>query len=139
MLEQASPAEHHDHGHEVTAEDTILCGIDVFGVDPPSATIVDEVQTVYGYYFCAVGRPGLPYLESSRTDGPVVVTLRPRRPSRSPSTAGLPGAGPGDDAGPVRAALLQRAARRPVADDVKRRYKAAGAGLTSGQVGQDGP
>jgi hypothetical protein len=75
MLEQVSPAEHHDHGHEVGAEDRIYCGVDVFGLDPPSATIIDEVRTVYGYYFCAVGRPGVPYLESSRSDGPIVVQL----------------------------------------------------------------
>jgi hypothetical protein len=76
LLEQASPAQHHDHGHTVTGEDTILCGIDVFGVDPPSATIVDEVQTVYGYYFCAVGRSGVTYLDSSRSDGCIVVHLQ---------------------------------------------------------------
>ena len=28
-------------------------------------------------YFCAVGRTGVPYLESSRSDGPIVVRLRP--------------------------------------------------------------
>lgn len=77
LLEQASPAEHHSHGHIVAGEDAVLCGIDVFGVDPPSATIIDDVQTVYGYYFCAVGRPGIPYLESSRSDGPIVVQLLP--------------------------------------------------------------
>jgi hypothetical protein len=30
---------------------------------------------IYGYYFCAVGRPGVPYLSSSRADGPIVVQL----------------------------------------------------------------
>lgn len=75
ILEQATPAEHHNHGHEVTTGDRIFCGIDVFGVDPPTAIVIDDVTTVYGYYFCAVGRPGLEYMQSSRSDGPIVVNL----------------------------------------------------------------
>ncbi len=74
-LEQASPAEHHGHGHAVAAEDRVFCGVAVFGVDPPSAAAIDDVRTVYGYYFCAMGRPGLSYLDSSRSDGPIVVSL----------------------------------------------------------------
>jgi hypothetical protein len=74
-LEQVSPAEHHEHGHEVGTDDRIFCGVHVFGVDPSSAAVIDDVQTVYGYYFCAVGRRGLPYLQSSRSDGPIVVHL----------------------------------------------------------------
>ena len=66
MIEQAPLAEHQAHGHEVTAGDRMFCGVDVFGV---------RGETVYGYYFCALGHPGLPYLESSRVDGPVVITL----------------------------------------------------------------
>lgn len=77
LLEQLSPGEHHNHGHEVTSEDRMFCGIHTFGVDPPGATVIDEVRTVYGYYFCAVGRPGTPYLLSSRSDGPIVVHLAP--------------------------------------------------------------
>jgi hypothetical protein len=66
VIEQASPAAHHDHGHEVAEGDRVFCGVDVFGV---------RGETVYGYYFCAMGHAGVPYLESSRVDGPVVVTL----------------------------------------------------------------
>jgi hypothetical protein len=75
LLELASPAEHHDHGHEVAAEDRVYCGVAVFGVDPPSAGAIDDVRTIYGYYFCAVGRPGVAYLDSSRADGPIVVQM----------------------------------------------------------------
>lgn len=75
VIEQASPAEHHDHGHDFTAADRVFCGVDVFGTDPASATAVADVRTVYGYFFCAAGTPGVPYGESSRADGPVVVTL----------------------------------------------------------------
>jgi hypothetical protein len=75
IIEQASPAEHHDHGHDFTAAQQIFCGVDVFGTDPPNATAPAEVRTVYGYFFCAAGTAGVPYTESSRADGPVVVTL----------------------------------------------------------------
>ncbi|HEX5994826.1 MAG TPA: hypothetical protein VFY84_06760 [Jiangellales bacterium] len=123
-LEQASPAEHHDHGHEVTGYDQVYCGVDVFGVDPPSAGAIDDVQTVYGYYFCAVGRPGVPYLESSRSDGPIVVTL-----SNPPTIQIAP---PGVDYQErVRAMMPDQyeelcfgGLRDPtVADEVKRRYE----------------
>jgi hypothetical protein len=73
-LELASPAEHHDHGHEVAAEDRVFCGVAAFGVDATDS-VGGAVDTLYGYYFCAVGRPGLPYLDSSRADGPIVVRL----------------------------------------------------------------
>jgi hypothetical protein len=126
LLEQVSPAEHHDHGHEVGAEDRIFCGVAVFGVDPPSAEVIDDVRTVYGYYFCAVGRSGLPYLESSRADGPIVVHLT------EPATVQI--AAPGADYQErVRAMmpdeyeeLCFRGLPDPaVAEAVKRRYESA--------------
>lgn len=126
LLESASPAEHHDHGHEVTAADQVFCGIDVFGTDPPTATIVDEVRTVYGYYFCAVGRPGVPYLMSSRSDGPVVVSFV----DPPAITIALSGAGYQER---VRAIMPDQYEQfcfnglpdSTVAADVKRRYEAA--------------
>jgi hypothetical protein len=124
ILEQVSPAEHHDHGHEVGAEDRVYCGVDVFGVDPPAAKVIDEVRTVYGYYFCAVGRPGVPYLESSRADGPIVVQL-----TNPPSVQiAAPGA---DYQDRVRAMMpdeyealcFSGLPDASVADEVKRRYE----------------
>lgn len=76
-IEKVSPAEHHNHGHEVTAEDTVICGVHVFGFEPTTASAVAEIETVYGYYFCAVGQPGTRYEDSGRSDGPVVVRLGP--------------------------------------------------------------
>ena len=112
VIEQASPAAHHDH--EVVAGDQVFCGVDVFGV---------RGETVYGYYFCALGRPGVPYLESSRVDGPVVVTLGPTPTAR----IAPPGAG---YAAAVRAMMPDEYESRcfrglpdpSVADEVRRRY-----------------
>jgi hypothetical protein len=123
-LEQASPAEHHDHGHEVAAGDRVYCGVAVFGVDPPSVTVIEEVETIYGYYFCAVGRPGVPYLDSSRADGPLVVRMT------DPPTIQI--AAPGEDYQErVRAMMPDQYEDRcfgglpdpTVAEAVKRRYE----------------
>jgi hypothetical protein len=76
-IENASPAEHHAHGHEVTGGDRVICGVHVFGYEPAAASRLEAVTTVYGYYFCAIGAPGTPYNESSRSDGPVVVHFGP--------------------------------------------------------------
>ena len=125
ILEQVSPAEHHDHGHDVGTEDRVYCGVAVFGVDPPSARVIDDVQTVYGYYFCAVGRPGVPYLSSSRADGPIVAHL-----TDPPSVQiAAPGVGYEDR---VRAMMPDQYEELcfsglpdpTVAEEVKRRYEA---------------
>jgi hypothetical protein len=71
MLEQSSPAEHHDHGHQVTAEDKVFCEAQVLGLEPPGATDVAEVRKVYANFFCAAGRPGMEFTWSSRASGPV--------------------------------------------------------------------
>jgi hypothetical protein len=73
VIEASSPAEHRDHGHEVGGEDHVVCGVDIFGTEPREPKNADEVTVAYGYYFCAVGPDGMPYLDSSRSDGPVVV------------------------------------------------------------------
>ena len=76
-LEVSTPEEHRGHGHEVASVDHVVCGVDVFGTEPREVRTADEVTIVYGYYFCAVGPDGKPYLESSRMDGPVVIRLTP--------------------------------------------------------------
>jgi hypothetical protein len=74
-IEASSPDEHRGHGHAVGGADHVVCGVDVFGTEPREAKSADEVRTVYGYYFCAIGPTGMPYLDSARSDGPVVVRL----------------------------------------------------------------
>ena len=75
VIEGSSLAEHHDHGHEVAAQDHVVCGVDIFGTEPRDLNRAEDVRTVYGYYFCAVGPTGTAYLDSSRSDGPVVITF----------------------------------------------------------------
>jgi hypothetical protein len=130
LIQQLSPAQHHDHGHTVTGNDNVVCGVDVFGTEPRAPASVDDVRTVYGYYFCAIGPDGTPYDGSSRSDGPVVVTLRP-----VPSVR-IPGQGAGyeqrvrdlmpDEYEPLCFGGLRD---QSVALDVRRRYiELAGAG-----------
>jgi hypothetical protein len=75
LIEASSPEEHRGHGHTVAGEDKVFCGVDVFGTEPREPRTADEVRMIYGYYFCAIGPKGMTYLDSSRSDGPVVVQL----------------------------------------------------------------
>ncbi|GII24886.1 hypothetical protein [Planosporangium mesophilum] len=77
-IERASPAEHAGHGHAVDPDDRMLCTVEVFGVDPSGTTRPSKVTRAYGYYLCAVGRPGTPYLESRLSSGPVVASISDR-------------------------------------------------------------
>jgi hypothetical protein len=74
-IEASSPEEHRGHGHSVGGADHVFCGVDVFGTEPRDPKDADEVRMVYGYYFCAIGAEGTTYLDSARSDGPVVVQL----------------------------------------------------------------
>jgi hypothetical protein len=74
VIEVSTPDEHRNHGHDmVDGADHVVCGLDVFGTEPREVESVEDVKAVYGYYFCAVGPEGTPYLDSSRVDGPVVI------------------------------------------------------------------
>jgi hypothetical protein len=74
-LERASPTEHHDHGHQVTAADRVACVAELHGTDPVAARGLAEVREVYAQYMCAAGAPGTAYDDSSRSSGPVAVRL----------------------------------------------------------------
>jgi hypothetical protein len=74
-LESASPAEHHDHGHDITAEDRVACVAEVYGTDPPDAATVAQARTVYAQYFCAAGPPGTRFELSAFSSGPCAVRL----------------------------------------------------------------
>jgi hypothetical protein len=77
ILEQETPAEHHDHGHDVgpgaSGTATVLCAVDPFGIDPPDATALAKVRSVYAYELCAVAVPGAPWESATRFSGPVAV------------------------------------------------------------------
>lgn len=74
-LEEATPAEHHNHGHEVATGGTVVCAVDPFGIDPPSATTVEQVGTVYALHLCAVAEPGRDWDLSVRYSGPLAANL----------------------------------------------------------------
>lgn len=75
ILEQASPAQHHDHGHDVAEGDIVMCAAEAFGFEPQTARSATDVQVVYATYFCASAKPGTPWDFASRISGPVAVTL----------------------------------------------------------------
>jgi hypothetical protein len=90
LLEQSSPAEHHDHGHQVTAEDKVFCEAEVIATEPPTVTDIADVAKVYATFFCAAGRPGMEFMWSSRASGPAVAEL-----DRNPAVVRVPAAGEG--------------------------------------------
>ncbi|WP_212831256.1 hypothetical protein [Catellatospora sp. TT07R-123] len=75
VLEQSSPAEHHQHGHQVNADDKVLCTAETMGYEPADARDVADVRVVYAYYLCAAGAVGQPWDFASRISGPVAVDL----------------------------------------------------------------
>ncbi|MFV2085693.1 hypothetical protein [Micromonospora sp. LOL_021] len=73
-IEQSTADEHAAHGHEVNPDERMLCTAEVWRLDPATARS-DEVGTAYGYYLCATGTPGTPYLLSRMNAGPIVARL----------------------------------------------------------------
>ena len=76
ILESASPAQHHEHGHtDVVAGDKVVCEAEAFGHDPQAVHSEAEVRWAYAYYLCAAAPPGTPWDEAARISGPVAVSL----------------------------------------------------------------
>ncbi|MBB5868707.1 hypothetical protein F4553_002086 [Allocatelliglobosispora scoriae] len=75
ILEHVSPAEHHDHGHDVAAEDKIICVAETFGTDPADVRELAQVRWVYAYFLCASAPPGTDWDFASRISGPTAVSL----------------------------------------------------------------
>ncbi|MDR7274640.1 hypothetical protein [Catenuloplanes atrovinosus] len=79
-LEQATVEEHAKHGHQLSAQDRMLCEVEVFGVDPAGPGRERHLRTAYGYYLCAAGKPGTPFLAALMNAGPVTLHLDAERP-----------------------------------------------------------
>ncbi|MCA2183767.1 hypothetical protein [Nonomuraea cavernae] len=92
LLERASPAEHHEHGHEFGPDaGRVVCAVDVFGTDPADAGTVAEVTWVYAHHMCAITGPGAGWSVSVRASGPIAVRLgTPDRVRVPQSGAGYP-------------------------------------------------
>jgi len=76
ILERSSPAEHHEHGHEFGADaGRVICAVDPFGVSPPEAATVADVEWVYARHMCAITGAGTDWAMSVRVSGPLAVRL----------------------------------------------------------------
>ena len=71
-IEQSTGDEHAAHGHEVNPDERMLCTAEVWRLDGGGS---DRADTAYGYYLCATGAPGTPYLVARMNAGPVVARL----------------------------------------------------------------
>jgi hypothetical protein len=75
ILEQSSPLEHHNYGHDFQEKGTIVCAVDVFGYDPADATTMAKVETVYAHHLCAITGTGGAWNTSVRASGPLGARL----------------------------------------------------------------
>jgi hypothetical protein len=73
ILEQASPGEHHAHGHSF--ESGVVCAVEPFGTEPPNATSLVEVRWVYARHMCAITGDSPDWAASVRASGPIAVKI----------------------------------------------------------------
>jgi hypothetical protein len=73
ILERSSPAEHHDHGHEF--ESRVVCAVEPFGMDPPDASSLGEVEWVYARHMRAITGESRDWAMSVRASGPIAVRV----------------------------------------------------------------
>jgi hypothetical protein len=73
ILEQASPGEHHAHGHSF--ESNVVCAVEPFGTEPPDATSLAQVRWVYARHMCAITGESPDWAASVRASGPIAVKI----------------------------------------------------------------
>jgi hypothetical protein len=135
ILEESSADEHAEHGHHFEEEATrILCAASAFGFEPPEATTIDQVRTVYAHHMCAVVGPAFGWPDGIRSGGPLVVELTEpatvRTPEQIPAEEGM------QYADRIRALIPERYHEQAlvsdsfvdpaVADALRERYEEAG-------------
>ncbi|TYB59178.1 hypothetical protein FXF51_34980 [Nonomuraea sp. PA05] len=74
ILEQASPGEHHAHGHS-GFDSRVVCAVEPFGTEPPNATALVEVRWVYARHLCAITGESPDWAASVRASGPIAVKI----------------------------------------------------------------
>ncbi|GAA1778193.1 hypothetical protein GCM10009681_56490 [Luedemannella helvata] len=74
-LEQATPADHANHGHgDVYGSTKVLCAVEVLGFEPADAKDARDLRKVYANHQCAVSDNGRPFDYAVKTSGPLVAT-----------------------------------------------------------------
>lgn len=75
-LEQSDPKLHNHAGHTATEQDEkppVICGVHLYGYEPPAAAALAEVRTVYGFHLCGVAQKGYPWDVATKLAGPVIL------------------------------------------------------------------
>lgn len=62
----------HDHGDGPAR---VMCAVDPFGIAPETATSVGQIQWVYAQHLCALASPGMSWNFTTKSAGPVAVSL----------------------------------------------------------------
>lgn len=80
-LEQTDPGQHNHAGHNVQqvaadgAKPPVVCGVRVYGYEPTQATVLADVQTVYGFHFCGVVERKRPWDVAVKLAGAVILDM----------------------------------------------------------------
>ena len=81
-LEQSNPEQHNHAGHqgqqataEGQAKPPVICGVRVYGHEPATATVLADVQKVYGFHLCGVAEQKRPWDVAVKLAGPVIVDM----------------------------------------------------------------
>ncbi|MFY1694860.1 MULTISPECIES: hypothetical protein [unclassified Solwaraspora] len=85
LLEQADPQQHNHAGHTVelaaaTQQQTVICGVRIYGYEPADVTALAEVRTVYGFHLCGVAEPQRPWDVAVKLAGPLILDMSTEPP-----------------------------------------------------------
>lgn len=82
QLERSTPAEHASHGHDLGSDPgRLLCTVEIYGADPPTATRPAQVTKAYGYHLCAIGSKAYGWDLAPKLVGPIEVNYATQPPT----------------------------------------------------------
>ncbi|MEE6262989.1 hypothetical protein [Plantactinospora sonchi] len=82
VLEQADASAHQHQGHHAANNQQaaggkvpVVCGVNVYGFEPPTAAALTEVKTVYAFHLCGVAEQNRPWDWAVKLAGPVIMDM----------------------------------------------------------------
>ncbi|GAB2601579.1 hypothetical protein Aab01nite_63640 [Paractinoplanes abujensis] len=80
ILEQSSPEQHSHAGHTGQPGE-VVCGVRVYGYEPPDAGALTDVREIYGFHLCGVAEDKRPWDVAVKLAGPVILDLSAQPPA----------------------------------------------------------
>jgi hypothetical protein len=73
ILEQSDVAAHNHGGQQAKGE--VICGVRVYGYEPPDASALTNVREIYGFHLCGVAEDKQPWDVAVKLAGPVILDV----------------------------------------------------------------